>query len=281
MSTLHSALSGTNIHVPYAWTYADTAAREGATLAAADVGKFARQTDDNSIWMLTDDSPLTWIQVNNSATGAPTDAAYITTAANGTLSAEVVHPELYDASTGSEVDMSGAGTGTGVTAALSNGLWGVTFTNASWQYWDVASAISTGNFDVRMRVTSQILTSPKDGADAQSVLFGLYLSDSSRTFATSLNCQAMIASVTSGTPLVRAFVNAVIGKAVVCTQLPVILRIARSGTTVTFYYSNDECRTWGTLGTATSALDIAKIGAQAHVNSTGGHKTQIHWIKSV
>lgn len=60
--TKHSDL--TAIHVPYNWEYADTTAREAATgFSAGDVGKLARQLDDNTLWMLVDDSPETWVQV--------------------------------------------------------------------------------------------------------------------------------------------------------------------------------------------------------------------------
>lgn len=51
-------------HVPYAFAYADATARGAATgFVAADVGKLARQTDNNSLWMLTDEAPITWVQV--------------------------------------------------------------------------------------------------------------------------------------------------------------------------------------------------------------------------
>ena len=65
-------------HKPTADTYANAAARLAATgfprgdagaivaFDSSDVGKFARQTDDNSIWQLTDDSPITWQQVDRS-----------------------------------------------------------------------------------------------------------------------------------------------------------------------------------------------------------------------
>lgn len=46
------------------WEYANTAARTGATgLLPADVGKWAKQLDDGSIWELADDSPLTWLLI--------------------------------------------------------------------------------------------------------------------------------------------------------------------------------------------------------------------------
>ncbi len=61
---LHSALTGTNIHVPYRFTYADAAARAAeAGAVAGDVGCLALQQDNNSLWMLTDNDPLTWVSV--------------------------------------------------------------------------------------------------------------------------------------------------------------------------------------------------------------------------
>lgn len=51
------------VHIPYQWSYANAAARTGASgFAATDVGKLARQVDDNSLWMLTVTTP-TWIRV--------------------------------------------------------------------------------------------------------------------------------------------------------------------------------------------------------------------------
>jgi hypothetical protein len=55
-----------NIHVPYAFEFANAAARAagtGYTLVPVDVGKFARQLDDNTFWMLSDDSPITWVAI--------------------------------------------------------------------------------------------------------------------------------------------------------------------------------------------------------------------------
>lgn len=50
------------IHIVQAFEYADQTARDGAAgLTTADVGKAARQTDDDTFWLLTDDSPVTWV----------------------------------------------------------------------------------------------------------------------------------------------------------------------------------------------------------------------------
>jgi len=75
---LHSALTGTNIHVPYRFTYADAAARAAeAGAVAGDVGCLALQQDDNSLWILTDDDPLTWVSVAD-AGGTAVDADDVT-----------------------------------------------------------------------------------------------------------------------------------------------------------------------------------------------------------
>jgi hypothetical protein len=59
----HAALTSTNIHRPYTWEYADSTARLAAAgFVAGDVGKFARQLNDNSFWLLTAVTP-TWSAV--------------------------------------------------------------------------------------------------------------------------------------------------------------------------------------------------------------------------
>lgn len=76
----HKSLTGADIHAPYAYTYADAAARAAATgFVAADVGKLARQSDTNSLWLLAATTP-TWVIVGTalpfaSLTSTPTTLA--------------------------------------------------------------------------------------------------------------------------------------------------------------------------------------------------------------
>jgi hypothetical protein len=57
------------IHIPYAFEYADTSARTGATgLTTDDVGKFARQLDDDSIWMLINEVGPVWVPISGGST---------------------------------------------------------------------------------------------------------------------------------------------------------------------------------------------------------------------
>lgn len=58
------------VHIPYNWSYADAAARTGATVTGDDVGKLAHQQDDDSLWLLTAATP-TWVKVGGG--GGATD----------------------------------------------------------------------------------------------------------------------------------------------------------------------------------------------------------------
>lgn len=71
--TLHKSIPLAGRHAAHAFEYADAAARTGAVgLAAADVGKTARQLDDNSTWMLTNHVGPVWRVVGVSDHGALT-----------------------------------------------------------------------------------------------------------------------------------------------------------------------------------------------------------------
>jgi hypothetical protein len=84
--TLHKDLPIDKVHIPYSFTYADATARNGATgLTEEDEGKFARQLSNNSIWMLTDHTGPTWVQVGASGGGGeafPVDSIFITVSDN-------------------------------------------------------------------------------------------------------------------------------------------------------------------------------------------------------
>ena len=57
----HASLTGENIHVAYAGTYADETARLAAKLDTSMEGKLYRQFSDNTLWMLISSSKKTWI----------------------------------------------------------------------------------------------------------------------------------------------------------------------------------------------------------------------------
>jgi len=97
----HKDLDAGNIHIPYQWEYANEAARTGASgFVSTDVGKFARQLDDNSIWMLTATTP-TWGAVNGSSEFSG-DASDIPTDETGINVQEKL--DILDAKTASDIE---------------------------------------------------------------------------------------------------------------------------------------------------------------------------------
>ena len=63
---LHRNITGDDLHILQVWEYADQTAREAATgFVAADVGKVAKQEDNDTWWLLANHSPVTWKQVTD------------------------------------------------------------------------------------------------------------------------------------------------------------------------------------------------------------------------
>jgi hypothetical protein len=56
----HSGLTGTNVHTPYRWLFADSAARIAQAVTAADTMKLAYQRSDSSSWLLVATTGTKW-----------------------------------------------------------------------------------------------------------------------------------------------------------------------------------------------------------------------------
>src|SRR5687768_16636190 len=60
----HVDIGTGEIHIAHNYSYADATAREGASsFVSADLGKIARQTDNNSYWVLTATTPV-WVRLD-------------------------------------------------------------------------------------------------------------------------------------------------------------------------------------------------------------------------
>jgi hypothetical protein len=195
-------------------------------------------------------------------------------AVRATIGADVssaTNPELEVPTAGTTIDMSGAAVGTGVTATdIGDGLTLVKFTNDTHQHWDVSHAIGTGDFDLRCRIIS-VAATDLTGITANGY-GGLVVTDSSRTAGSRQIC-TIFGPGGAVNPYIRAITNAgfVSNPAYAMPQFPIVLRIARVGTNLTFYFSVDEGRTWTKLVTLGSvSTDFQKVGLNA-TNNTGGN----------
>jgi hypothetical protein len=146
----------------------------------------------------------------------------------------------------------------------------------------VASAIGTGDFDLRCRITDLTITIPHTTTSAPIGAF--FVADSSLTASTRLSIQIDPVGTTTA---VNNYALAVVGTSGSGQQnfgirMPIILRIKRVGTTVTFYCSTTEGRNWTLLSTVTSSLNIGRIGVILNGGSVGTQTSEmlVHWIRS-
>lgn len=63
--SLHKNSRTTQVHSPFRWVFADSAARVAESVTTSDTDKVAYQIADSSIWVLRDNDPKTWIELNN------------------------------------------------------------------------------------------------------------------------------------------------------------------------------------------------------------------------
>lgn len=99
-------LPNDGVHAPFAWKFSSEPSRlnfspsEGSPLTQAeltseDLTRWALQTDNNTVWMLSSLSPLTWVQMNPTSTfsgsitgGGDPGASYLVLSLTSSLSAE-------------------------------------------------------------------------------------------------------------------------------------------------------------------------------------------------
>lgn len=117
MSGLHTEATDSDIHTPFRWIWDDAAARDAETdIESHDVNKVGLQSDNNSLWVLEDLTPM-WTQVGGGGieveftvgaeTGGDTISVDVQVNKNGVAVAEryILHMWLSD---GIPPDMSAA-----------------------------------------------------------------------------------------------------------------------------------------------------------------------------
>jgi len=97
----HETLTYAEQHVIHRWEYADAAARTAASgFTAADVRKLAYQADDDTYWVLTNHSPITWVQVSTGDVYTKSEVDALIAAVNSVLTGTIVPTGRSSAPTG-------------------------------------------------------------------------------------------------------------------------------------------------------------------------------------
>lgn len=138
----HKDLGLANLHSIHAWAWVNAAAKTAQTVAASDLGKVGWKQDDNTFWVLTDDSPVTWTQLQGGAgSGVP---------AGGTTGQVLTKNSAVDGDAGWATPSGGGGSSAlvlaqfGCTAGTACGAGAITKINFDQLITDSNAAVTTG-----------------------------------------------------------------------------------------------------------------------------------------
>lgn len=251
-------------HAIHNWEYADATARLAATgFTAADVKKIALQLDDNSIWILTDDSPVTWKAAGG--TGAVT--------ATGTLTANAVVM-----GNGGVETKSVAGVTTDGTSRIQLGVAGT----------------SVGGVELRNATSGTVSIVPPTGALGTAILTTpigtdtLTANAATQTLTNKTLTAPVIATITNGaaTLTLPTVTSTLFGSATKADVLEAALFAADAGSTdayvialspaITAYVTGAHYRfKANTANTGACTIDINGVGAKTIKKAAGGITTDL------
>lgn len=93
---LHRNLAQADNHVAHSLSFADAAARTAFSAVAADVGRIAIQLDTLAFYILTDDSPLTWVALGGSSSTSKAVLGWGSSNVTSSTTTRYLHPWYED-----------------------------------------------------------------------------------------------------------------------------------------------------------------------------------------
>lgn len=188
----------------------------------------------------------------------------------------------YKYTSGTAVDFSAA-TASGLTVANVTGYLKLLTSTASLDYWDAAVTYGTADFDVAARIIFLGQTTEISGVHTSPVL-DFYVSDAARTARPSVRILGPSESTATNNQIQGLTAGLAAATDVHAGLLfPLILRIKRVGTALTYYFMgpNQEVGTiWTLTRGITDSTDIVKVGFRFQTTNTES-KVLIGWVRNI
>lgn len=258
--------------------------------AAATAGRLFYDTTNSILYR---DSGSTWESVEGATGGgggAPTDANYLTTASNGTLSAEVVIPGLAG-----HADRAGIG-GSAFAEEYDTSTTGLTWTPSTPNTVD-ANTTALSHLYIRSNDTTERFGyrafSPAGDFDVRCKLVNALRSGGTSfggvglMVASADNTVRVLVAPDNGQQNTRASISAFTYASSTYTQrgsswlyiTPPYLRISRVGSAVSQWFSHDGLG-WTLIATTTFTITPTQVGFRVTGGNTPDFEAHIDWLRA-
>lgn len=277
---------------PYTWTFADATARTSATgFVSADVGSWAVQLSDGTVWELTATTP-TWAQRGGSGGGgAPTTSKYVLGATDASLTNGITIPGLAGSA-----DRAGQGgstfaeefdtttnpftwTPSNPTTQNSNTTVPSAFyasVSDTTERYGYRAFSPAGAFDLRAKVSLGLL----GGSATPVAQIGLVVADATNANRAFVQITVGVNSLATSGFTYAASTFTQRGSNNVGTYV-LYLRLTRDGSNnISFYFSLDGL-IWNWIATQAFTLTITQAGLRLSASGTSpSYEAAVDWLRA-